>query len=237
MTSSFLLSISTISIFSATNFCMSATQLFLDDNWDTTSMQIVFQSESSDFDISNSIRSVVQHEQQLNNSNQHDEGGIRLLWLPYLLLTVFLISLLLASFIHFHIKYRDRYVQRHILRKEITRSALLEDIEAATAATASVAAGATMFNHLPLSATRLLSQQPETSNINYTDVHLEPTKLRKQKTRLKMLYDNKVDVISIVENSLLTRTVNNDKVTDTSDNEVPSEDAEQDRKYKLFDNK
>ena len=165
-------------------------------------------------------------------SDKHE--GASLLWLPYVALTLFLISLLLASFIHFHIKYRDRYVQRDKLRKEIARPAEPDDIEAAAAA-ATAAAGAAMFNHLPLSATRLLANRAGLSGSNNMP---EESALPRQKTRLKMLYDNKVDVSSIVENSLLGRRGSAGDIPQstsddvTSDHLVPFNDADHDRKYK-----
>ena len=34
------------------------------------------------------------------------------LWLPYVILTVILVMLLIASFLNFHFKYKDRYLKR-----------------------------------------------------------------------------------------------------------------------------
>ena len=39
------------------------------------------------------------------------------LWLPYVILTVILIAMLVASFINFHFKYKDRYVKRTVMAR------------------------------------------------------------------------------------------------------------------------
>ena len=42
------------------------------------------------------------------------------LWLPYVSLTVILIGMLVASFINFHFKYKDRYVKRTVVARGST---------------------------------------------------------------------------------------------------------------------
>ena len=39
------------------------------------------------------------------------------LWLPYVILTVILIAMLVASFINFHFKYKGRYVKRTVMAR------------------------------------------------------------------------------------------------------------------------
>ena len=39
------------------------------------------------------------------------------LWLPYVLLTLVILLMLIASFINFHLKYKDRYVRRSELAR------------------------------------------------------------------------------------------------------------------------
>lgn len=51
--------------------------------------------------------------------NVMDAETVNYLWLPYVILTLILLSLLVASFIHFHVKYRDRYVKRSVLAKAV----------------------------------------------------------------------------------------------------------------------
>ena len=82
------------------------------------------------------------------------------LWLPYVILTFVLIAMLVASFINFHFKYKDRYVKR-----------------------TATARGTNSTNQ----------------NGDLTSIVTEPAKTR----RLKMFYGNKVDVSSIIVNSML----------------------------------
>ena len=53
-------------------------------------------------------------------------GGVRLLWLPYLALTVLLVSLLAASFIRFHLKNRHVYRKRGELAHQMSLMELVQ---------------------------------------------------------------------------------------------------------------
>ena len=47
------------------------------------------------------------------------------LWLPYVLLTLVILLMLIASFINFHLKYKDRYVRR----SELARGGSVSKVE------------------------------------------------------------------------------------------------------------
>ena len=123
-----------------------------------------------------------------------DTAGIPLLWLPYILLTIFLMALLIASFIHFHYKYRDRYARRDELAKELHRTG---DPHAVKCTTNMHMESGTSFNNRPISL----------SAMHLMHAHDRQKTSHKQRTkpRLGMLYDNTVDVSSVVENSLLDK--------------------------------
>ena len=90
------------------------------------------------------------------------------LWLPYVILTFILIAMLVASFVNFHFKYKDRYVKR-----------------------TAVARGSNSVNQ----------------NGDLTAIITQPAKTR----RLKMFYGNKVDVSSIIVNSMLDNALQAEK--------------------------
>ena len=107
------------------------------------------------------------------------------LWLPYLILTLVLLALLVASFIHFHCKYRERYQRRANLRQSY--GAELENGLVALPR-------ASMEAPAMLNASRFIPRTPPLSHINGTH--------KGRVRRLKMFYGNKVDVSSVVANSL-----------------------------------
>ena len=164
-------------------------------------------------------------------SKNNSDDDMSLLWLPYVLLTAFLIGLLLASFIHFHWKYRERYMQRDKLAKE-QRIVDIDDIEAAPSIHSKIEGQ----NILPLSATRLLVQRAaEDRRASFSET---VPRTQRQKGRLKMLYDNKVNVSSIVENSLLQRpevlyenAIDENEIAGSSTDVPCDDDADYDRKY------
>ena len=114
-----------------------------------------------------------------------------LLWLPYLVLTLVLLSLLVASFIHFHYKYRDRYAKRSVLARATRHPA--SDLEMAPSQLRGSVAPHRASIFLPNSV----------NDISAATMTLNQNGDANPKTRrLKMFYGNKVDVSSIVVNSM-----------------------------------
>ena len=121
-----------------------------------------------DLNLQNVTTSSLRHNATTTEIPEENESDSLLgsyLWLPYVVLTVVFIAMLVASFINFHCKYKDRYILR-----------------------TTMARGSSGVNH----------------NGDLTTIVSDNTKTR----RLKMLYGNKVDVSSIIVNSMLDNVMN-----------------------------
>lgn len=117
-------------------------------------------------------------------------GGVNLLWLPYVLLTLILLGLLVASFAHFHYKYRDRYIKR--LRMARHESVIINND--------SEDFGCHNGPYPSVPTDDLLSlASSEVAVTGSTTVNERPPS---QGKRMRMLYGNKVDVDTVIGNSM-----------------------------------
>ncbi len=126
--------------------------------------------------------------------------AVKLLWLPYVVLTIVLLSLLVASFVHFHWKYRDRYAKRVVLAK-IERS----DVESQI----SGMEGSLVIS-LKGEGTSPYPEENHSGGVGHSETlsapHTQSGAGMVNKTRrLKMFYGNKVDVGLIVKRSVMEK--------------------------------
>ena len=131
-----------------------------------------------------------------------DVGPANLLWVPYVVLTLILLGLLVASFIHFHYKYRDRYIKR----SQIARNGSDVDLPADTVEVNIVESiyNGHYTNYALARSGTLMSLSSAGQLASY---HVRPNRPpnRTRSTRLKMLYGNKVDVDRVIEKSMWER--------------------------------